>query len=64
MSVFWWILIAYLIWATAGACRVISLLGHKNHKDTLLDKIFIPAVMPIAFIMGVITFISRSIRRD
>ena len=59
MSIFWWCVFAYLVWATAGAIRFITLLGHKNHKDTLLDKILIPAVMPIAFIMGAITFIRR-----
>jgi len=59
MSIFWWIILAYLVWAAAGACRVISLLGHKNHKDTLVDKILIPGVMPIAYLMGFITWIIR-----
>jgi hypothetical protein len=59
MSVFWWIILAYLVWAAAGVYRVISLLGHKNNKDTLLDKILISGVMPIAYIMGAITFIRR-----
>jgi hypothetical protein len=59
MSIFWWILIIYLVWATAGAVRVITLLGHKNHKDTLLDKILITGVLPIAYLMGAITFISE-----
>jgi hypothetical protein len=57
LSLFWWIILAYLVWAAAGVCRAISLLGHKNHKDTLLDKILITGVMPIAYIMGAITFI-------
>lgn len=57
MSIFWWILIIYLVWVVAAAVRVITLLGHKNHKDTLLDKILITGVMPIAYIMGFITFI-------
>ena len=57
MSIFWWIILAYLVWAAAGAWRVISLLGHKNHKDTLVDKILIPGVMPIAYLMSVITWI-------
>ena len=59
MSVFWWFIIAYLVWATAGLVRVISLLGHKNHKETLIDKILITGAMPIAYIMGAITFIRR-----
>lgn len=59
MSVFWWFIIAYLVWATAGLVRVISLLGHKHHKETLIDKILITGAMPIAYIMGAITFIRR-----
>ena len=62
MSVFWWILIAYLVWAIAGIVRAISLLGHKNHKETLIDKILITGAMPIAYIMGAITFIRRKVR--
>ena len=54
MSVFWWILIAYLVWATAGIIRVFSLLGRKNYKDNLIDKILITGAMPIAYIMGAI----------
>lgn len=63
MSVYWWILIAYLVWAAAGLIRVITLLGHKNHKDTLLDKILIAGAMPIAYIMGAITFIRMKISK-
>jgi hypothetical protein len=62
MSVFWWFIIAYLVWTTAGLVRVISLLGHKNHKETLIDKILITGAMPIAYIMGAITFIKRKVR--
>ena len=59
MSIFWWIIFAYLIWAAAGLVRVISLLGHKNYKETLIDKILIAGAMPIAYLMGAITFIRR-----
>lgn len=61
MSMFWWILIAYLVWAAAGLTRVISLLGHKNHKETLIDKILITGAMPIAYTMGAITFIRHKV---
>lgn len=61
MSVFWWILIAYLVWAIAGIVRAISLLGHKNHKETLIDKILITGAMPIAYTMGAITFIRHKV---
>lgn len=61
MSLFWWIILAYLVWAAAGLFRLASLLGHKNHKDTLIDKILITGVMPIAYIMGAITFIRHKI---
>jgi hypothetical protein len=63
VSVFWWIIFAYLVWAAAGAARAITLLGHKNHKDTLLDKILITGVMPLAYIMGAITFIGSKVRK-
>ena len=63
MSAYWWILIAYLVWAAAGLIRVITLLGHKNHKDTLLDKILIAGAMPIAYIMGAITFIRDKVSK-
>jgi hypothetical protein len=59
MSVFWWCVFGYLLWAIAGFVRALSLLGHKNHKDTLLDKILMSGVMPIAYLMGAITFIRR-----
>lgn len=64
MNVFSWVLIAYLVWAAAGLVRVISLLGHKNHKDTLLDKILITGAMPIAFLMGTITWIKRKVGKN
>ena len=63
MSVFWWILIAYLVWMIAGLVRVISLLGHINHKETLIDRILITGAMPIAYIMGAITFIRRKVSK-
>ena len=63
MGVFWGILLFYLAWATAGVVRVITLLGHKNHKDSLLDKILITGVMPIAYLMGAITFIRCKLRK-
>ena len=63
MSVFWWILIAYVVWALAGFIRLITLLGHKNHKDTLLDKILITGMLPIAYLFGVITNIRRKLRK-
>lgn len=63
MSVFWWILIVYLVWAIAGMARAISLLGHKNHKETLIDKILIAGAMPIAYIMGAITFIRHKVSK-
>jgi len=63
VSVLWWIILAYLVWAAAGVCRVISLLGHKNHKDTLLDKILISGAMPIAYLMGAITFIKHKVSK-
>ena len=59
MSVFWWCVFGYLLWLITGLVRVLSLLGHKNHKDTLLDKILMSGVMPIAYLMGAITFIRR-----
>jgi tellurite resistance protein TehA-like permease len=59
MSMFWWILIVYLVWMIAGLLRAISLLGHKNHKETLIDKILITGAMPIACIIAAITFIRR-----
>jgi hypothetical protein len=61
MSMFWWILIAYLVWMIAGLVRVISLLGHINHKETLIDKILITGAMPIAYTMGAITFIRHKV---
>lgn len=59
MSVFWWCVFGYLLWLITGLVRVLSLLGHKNHKETLLDKILIAGAMPIAYLMGAITFIRR-----
>lgn len=63
MSILWWCVIGYLLWVIAGFIRVLSLLGHKNHKDTLLDKILISGVMPIAYLMGAITFIRGKFRK-
>lgn len=63
MSIFWWILIVYLVWVAAGLIRVISLLGHKNHKETLIDKILISGAMPIAYLMGAITFIREKVMK-
>ncbi len=63
MSIFWWVIFAYLIWAAAGLVRVISLLGHKNHKETLIDKILIAGAMPIAYLMGAITFIRNKLNK-
>jgi hypothetical protein len=63
MSVFWWIILAYLVWAAAGLARAITLLGHKNHKETLIDKILIAGAMPIAYIMGAITFIRHKVSK-
>jgi hypothetical protein len=54
MSVFWWILLAYLAWAAAGIARAISLLGNKYHKETILDKILLTGAMPIAYVIGYI----------
>jgi hypothetical protein len=63
MSIFWWVLVLYVLWAIAGGIRVIMLLGHKNHKDTLFDKIIITGIMPIAYIMGIITHIGRMLEK-
>lgn len=55
------ILILFLIWfvwTSLAIIRFMSLLGYKNHKDTLLDKILLPAVFPIAIILGIITLVS------
>jgi hypothetical protein len=60
---FWWILIVYLAWMIAGLVRVISLLGHKNHKETFIDKVLIAGAMPIAYLMGAITFIRHKVSK-
>lgn len=63
MSTISWFLISYLIWLVLGVIRFLQLMGHKNHKDTLLDKILITGAMPIAYLMGAITFISDKLNK-
>ena len=57
MSIWVWLLIGYLIWIVFGVIRFLQLMGHKNHKDTFLDKVLLTGVMPLAYIMGAITYI-------
>lgn len=63
MSIWVWLLIVYLIWFVLGTVRFLQLMGHKNHKDTLFDKILITGVMPIAYIMGIITYIGEMLEK-
>ncbi len=64
MSIWAWLLIGYLIWLVLDVIRFLQLMGHKNHKDTLLDKILISGAMPLAYLMGAITFIIRRGKSD
>ena len=40
-----------------GSIRFFMLMGRKNHKGTLLDKILLTGVMPIAHLLGFIHYI-------
>jgi hypothetical protein len=64
MSIWVWILIGYLVWLVLGAIRFLQLMGHKNHKDTFLDKVLITGAMPIAYLMGAITYIREKFRNN
>ena len=63
MSIWVWLLIGYLIWFVLGVIRFLQLMGHKNHKDTLVDKILITGVMPRAYLMGSITWIRGKVSK-
>jgi len=63
MSIWAWLLIGYLIWLVLGVIRFLQLMGHKNHKDTFLDKVLITGAMPIAYLMGAITYVRRKFQK-
>ena len=63
MSIWIWVLIGYFIWLVLGVIRFLQLMGHKNHKDTFLDKVLIIAVFPVAYLMGAITYIIHKFER-
>lgn len=54
-------IIIMMLWIAVGFIRVISLLGYKNHKDTLLDKILITPMLPIAYLLGMIYVLCKRI---
>jgi hypothetical protein len=59
MSTWEWLLLGYMIWFVLAVIRFLIVMGRKNHKDTILDKILIPAGFPVAIIIGFITRITR-----
>lgn len=61
---FWWIVSFLLVWSLAGCVRVITLLGHKKYKETLLDKVLMTGALPVAFIMGFITYLSEKFSKN
>ena len=63
MSIWIWILIGYFIWLVLGVIRFLQLMGHKNYKETFLDKVLITAVFPVAYFMGAITYITQKFER-
>jgi hypothetical protein len=64
MSTLSWFLIGYLIWLVLGVIRFLQLMGHKNRKDTFLDKVLITGAMPIAYLMGAITYIIEKFKKN
>lgn len=54
-----WLIVFYLLWVKIGLIRLFMLMGRKNHKDTLLDKVMLAGLMPIAYLMGAITRLRR-----
>ena len=63
MSTLSWFLIGYLIWLVLGLIRVLQLMGHKNYKETFLDKVLITGAMPIAYLMGGVTYVRRKFQK-
>lgn len=61
--IYWLIGLFLLIWVIAGFIRFFMLMGHKNHKDTLLDKILISAIMPFAYLAGFITYLVEKLSK-
>ena len=59
MSIWVWLLIAYLLWSIIGFVHFITSLGRKTGPDTLMDKLMYPPVMVIAHILGFITWLRR-----
>lgn len=54
-----WLIVFYLLWVKIGLIRFFMLMGHKNHQDTLLDKVMLTGLMPIAYLMGLITRVRK-----
>lgn len=54
-----WLIVFYLLWVKIGLIRFFMLMGRKNHQDTLLDKVMLTGLMPIAYLMGAITRLRR-----
>lgn len=59
----WWLLAIYLLWVKIGLIRFFMLMGRKNYKETLLDKVVIAGAMPVAYLLGVIRWIIDKVRK-
>lgn len=55
-----WIIIIYLLWVKIGLIRFFMLMGRKNHKDTLFDKVIMASLIPMAHLMGLIAWLRRN----
>jgi hypothetical protein len=63
MSTLSWFLIGYLIWLVIGVIRFIQLMGRKNYKETFLDKVLLAGDIPIAYLIGGITYVRRKFQK-
>lgn len=63
MSLYLLIFIAYIIWTLIGIVHFIRSLGRKTGPNTLSDKIFYPAVLQFALLLGSIHYIIEKIER-
>jgi len=48
-EVMFWIIALLVLWTKVSFIRVFMLLGRKNHKDTLADKVMLAPALAIAY---------------
>lgn len=59
--IYLWVSLFLIVWTLIGCVRFFMLLGYKGSKESLIDKILLTPVMPLAILLGFILYILEKI---